>query len=315
MSILGQSYHERLANRLALGARELPAPLTIQVADFLRKAQEADGGFHGREPGSDLYYTGFALRSLAILGQLNEPLCSRTAQFLLTQMGETLSLVDTFSLAYSGVLVALGGGPDIFASAPDWTETVVRRLLAHRNPDGGFAQKPGAKESSTYMSFLALLCFQILGKRWDDPASLIKFVNSREKNDGGFAEHRGMTKSGTNPTAAGLAILKILDPSILENKKEKLISLFLERAASEGGFRANASIPFCDTLSTFTALWSLEELGALNRVDSVAVRNFVLGQLSNEGGFGGGSWDSHRDVEYTFYALGALALLSAPLNP
>ena len=44
-----------------------------------------DGGFAGREPGSDLYYTGFAVRGLAVLGGMDLPIAARVAGYLKQQ--------------------------------------------------------------------------------------------------------------------------------------------------------------------------------------------------------------------------------------
>ena len=53
------SYLESLTVRLALAAAELPEATRQRHGDFMLAAQREDGGFAGREGGSDLYYTGF----------------------------------------------------------------------------------------------------------------------------------------------------------------------------------------------------------------------------------------------------------------
>jgi geranylgeranyl transferase type-2 subunit beta len=78
----------------------------------------------------------------------------------------------------------------------------------------------------------------------------------------------------------------------------------------EGGFRANARAPLADLLSTFTACWTLDQLGALDRTNPGAALGFTRGLEQEGGGFRGGLWDEGSDVEYTFYGLGVLALLS-----
>ena len=55
---------------------------------------------------------------------------------------------------------------------------------------------------------------------------------------------------------------------------------------------------------------SLDDLGALEHLDFVAARDFVLSMQLSDGGFRGGEWDDGTDVEYTFYGLGGLALLA-----
>jgi geranylgeranyl transferase type-2 subunit beta len=74
--------------------------------------------------------------------------------------------------------------------------------------------------------------------------------------------------------------------------------------------RANARAPLADLLSTFTGTWTLAQLGALERIDTEAVLAYAQSLEAAEGGFRGGLWDERTDVEYTFYGLGILALLT-----
>jgi geranylgeranyl transferase type-2 subunit beta len=73
--------------------------------------------------------------------------------------------------------------------------------------------------------------------------------------------------------------------------------------------QANGRAPLADLLSTFTGLWTLDRLGALEQIDKTAALEYVEGLELPAGGFRGGLWDDRADVEYTFYGLGALALL------
>ena len=81
-------------------------------------------------------------------------------------------------------------------------------------------------------------------------------------------------------------------------------------ASPEGGLRANARAPLADLLSTFTGAWTLDQLNALNRLDLNSIRSYVQALELNSGGFRAGLWDNRSDVEYTFYGLGVLGLLS-----
>src|SRR5262249_10198171 len=94
------SYLEALTLRLAAGICELPEELRSRQRQYLLAAQRDDGGFAGREGGSDLYYTGFALRSLAILGDLYGPVAERAAHFLGSRLTGQESIVDFLSLIY-----------------------------------------------------------------------------------------------------------------------------------------------------------------------------------------------------------------------
>ena len=125
---------------------------------------------------------------------------------------------------------------------------------------------------------------------------------------GGFVEIAPMKRSGTNPTAAAVGCLKILDalePVVAEDAGEFLA----EMQTDEGGLRANTRIPIADLLSSFTGLLTLQDLGAAHLIDAPAVKRYAESLQHEAGGFHGAAWDDGRDVEYTFYGLGNLALL------
>src|SRR5262245_51343931 len=204
-------YLPRLTALLADGLSRLPAARRERHADYLLAAQNPDGGFSGREGGSDLYYTGFALRSLAVLQVLSPEVCGKTAGFLRERMTGSAGVVDFFSLVVSCYLVPLGGGPDVLADAPaDWPDRVAATLETFRTPDGGYGKTPGAPYGSTYTSFLVTLCLQLLDRPIPEPDRLAAFVKSRRRDDGGYVEISAMKRSGTNPTAAGVGLLQLL---------------------------------------------------------------------------------------------------------
>src|SRR5947208_14390207 len=112
-----------LTTRLMDGLERLPEEFRRRHAAFLEARQNPDGGFSGREGGSDLYYTGFGLRGLAVLQALTPDVAERAAGFLRHSLTQQASVVDFFSLLYACVLVQLGGGPDVLAGSPaDWPE-------------------------------------------------------------------------------------------------------------------------------------------------------------------------------------------------
>ncbi len=316
------SYLERLAARLIIGLADVPEEVRARHGRYLRAAQNPDGGFSGREGPSDLYYTGFALRSLAVLGDLGKPgdVSERTpdvigpaAGFLQGNLHRKASVVDFFSLLYSCRLLEMFGGPNVLASASaGWQDRTAFELESFRTADGGYAKTPGGAGGSTYHSFLVALCYELIERPLPEPERLLHFVESRRRDDGGFVEIAAMKRSGTNPTAAGVALLRMLRREA--NSQEPAVVDFLARMISaEGGLRANGRVPLADLLSTFTGLWTLEELGASHRVAFAGVRRFVEAVADPAGGFRAGLWDERADVEYTFYGLGTLALL-APAN-
>jgi geranylgeranyl transferase type-2 subunit beta len=311
------SYLQRLTTRLAEGLSRLPDEDRGRHAAYLRAAQNADGGFSGREGGSDLYYTGFGLRGLAALDALTPAICERSAGFLRDSLTRQASVVDFYSLLYSCLLVQAAGGPDVLAnSPPDWPERVASTLESFRTgpADGGYAKTPGHPNGSTYHTFLVGLCYELLGKSLPRPEEVVKFIASRRREDGGFVEIAPMRRSGTNPTAAAIGLLQLLEQhgaahDLLQEVCGGVVEFLTEMPSLEGGMRANGRAPLADLLSTFTAAWTLEQLGGLDRVEADSLRDYARSVEVETGGFHGGLWDEGVDVEYTFYGLGVLAIV------
>jgi geranylgeranyl transferase type-2 subunit beta len=307
-------YLPRLTARLADGLARVPAASRQRHVSYLRANQNPDGGFSGREGDSDLYYTGFALRGLAVLDALTPDVYEPAARFLRGRLQGQTSVVDFFSLLYASLLVQASGGPDVLAgSASDWPDRVAATLESFRTADGGYAKGPGGNSGSTYHSFLVALCYQLLGRDVPQPERAVSFVLSRRRDDGGFVEIAPMRRSGTNPTAAGVGLLQVVEPEVfarMPEVRDGVVEFLLEAASPEGGLRANGRVPLADLLSTFTGSWTLAELGAVDRLDVAEVRGYALAVERDEGGFKGGLWDEGFDVEYTFYGLGVLGLFS-----
>ena len=296
----------RLANGLAL----LDESVRARHTAFFRTAQQADGGFCGRDGGSDLYYTGFALRGLALCGELQGEVAERSAKFLQSKLAANLPIVDFLSLIYGAALLDMAAGIDIFsAQATGWKENVARRLEEFRREDGGYAKTEEGQSSSTYHTFLVVICQQLLEQPTPQPERVIEFVRSRGRDEGGFVEIGPMKRGGTNPTAAAVALLKMLD-GLDDSVRIPTIDFLAEMQNDEGGLLANTRIPIADLLSTFTGLLTLTDLLSASAIDLSATRRFVTSLDLPSGGFLAAAWDTAADVEYTFYGLGCLALLA-----
>ncbi|QDV19947.1 Prenyltransferase and squalene oxidase repeat protein [Gimesia panareensis] len=311
-----QPYLVHLALRLAEGLEQYSASDLEKHRTFIRSQQQPDGGFSGREGGSDLYYSGFAVRSLGILGGLEPGEAESISGYLRDFSLETLSTIDLLSWLYCALIVQASGGEDLLSSAPEnWNIRVSERLETLRTQDGGYAKSEQGALGSTYHSFLIVLIYQLIGQEVPAPNRLIQFLYDMQRDDGGFVEIAPMKRSGTNPTAAAVATLLILDAMDDELKAD--VRDFLNQVKSaEGGFQANTRIPFADGLSTFTGLLTAQDLDLQDLIDRNQVLKFMQGWLEfPTGGFRGASWDEQADVEYTFYGLGVLALLGKQVKP
>ena len=188
------TYLEQLTLRLAGGMGELPDAQRERHLTYFLAAQQEDGGFAGREGGSDLYYTGFGLRALAILGELRGERAQRAAKFLRSKLRGQESVVDFFSLIYGGRLLEMAAGVEVFADSdsqwpidPQWRSAVANWLLQLRRPDGGFAKGEQGAASSTYHTFLVALCYQLLGRDVPGRERIVEFVLSRRRDRPFFA--------------------------------------------------------------------------------------------------------------------------------
>ena len=63
------AYLQELTIRLASSLGHVADETRQRHTDWIWSCQQSDGGFPGREGGSDLYYTAFALRTLAMTGE------------------------------------------------------------------------------------------------------------------------------------------------------------------------------------------------------------------------------------------------------
>jgi geranylgeranyl transferase type-2 subunit beta len=306
------SYLMNLGSRLLTGLADMAEPRRGRHRNFVLSRQMPDGGFRGREGESDVYYTGFAVRSLMILDELDATAAERIAGFLKSQPLNELSVVDVVSWMYSALAVQLAGGGDVLAEAdPNWADELVAQLEGHRRADGGYAKTHEGAAGSTYTSFLVALTYELLGRDIPKPNSLVQFIFDRQRDDGGFVEIAPMRRSGTNPTAAAIAILRMFD-SVDDEIREDITHFLRDARSGEGGFQANSRVPFADGLSTFTGLLTAQDLGLDGILLSAHVREFLTSELEfPTGGFRGATWDDQADVEYTFYGLGILALLTA----
>src|ERR1017187_6242437 len=122
-------YLQDLNDRIAAGSAKLPEAFRQRQAAYIASKQNADGGFCGRDVESDLYYTGFALRGLAVLDALTPEICERSSVFLRNCLTRQTSVVDFFSFLYACVLTQASSGVDVLADSPaDWPERVAATL-------------------------------------------------------------------------------------------------------------------------------------------------------------------------------------------
>lgn len=303
-------YLFQLADRVSRGLKRIDDDRLQRHREFLLSQQMPTGGFRGREGDADLYYTGFAVRALAVTGGLDESVAKQLAEYLRGEDPLQLNVIDLLSWLYSALVLQATTGEDLLQALPeDFADQVADQLEATRVADGGYAKSTEGSAGSTYHSFMVALTYELLGRKVPRPNRLIQFLYDRQRDDGGFVEIAPMKRSGTNPTAAAVALLQTLG-GMDDDIADDVLGFLTDVVSSEGGFQANTRIPFADGLSTFTGLLTGQDLGRRDVIKPPVILQWLESQIEvPEGGFRGASWDQQADAEYTFYGLGVLGLL------
>jgi geranylgeranyl transferase type-2 subunit beta len=312
------SYLTDLTLRLAAGAALIEPEIRHCHCQWLQQQQRSDGGFAGREGQSDPYYTAFGLRGLLVVDGITEEVARRVAVFLHDQFSTNLGVVDLVSLVFGASIIEMTHGHEVLANMPGARQRIIDTLEALRGNDGGYNKVPGGNASSTYQTFLNLLCFELIGHQVDDADAIIRFLNSQRVVDGGFREIRVAKRAGVNPTAAGIGALKTLgrlDPP----QEAETIDFLADMRTDEGGLSANDRISLADLLSSCTGMVTMCDLQATGELHLHGLRQYALSMQRSEngkptGGFHGFAFDQEVDVEYTFYGLALLALCQAYLE-
>jgi geranylgeranyl transferase type-2 subunit beta len=302
------SYLQELTLRLAGGAARLEDPVRQLHAGWLARQQRADGGFAGREGGSDPYYTAFALRGLWILDALTPEIGRSAAAFLKSRLDQREGIIDLISLIFAAAICEMAVDEVVIGDEDSrWADNVTALLESLRTDDGGYAKSPEGRAGSTYQTFLSVLCLELMGRRPEAPESVVRFLASQAHREGGYLEIRAAKRAGVNPTAAAIGTLKTLG-AIEQVERETTIEFLSEMQSDEGGLTANTRIPFADLLSSCTGMITLVDLGAVDAVDRAAIHRYAESMQADGGGFRGFAFDQIADVEYTFYGLATLAM-------
>ena len=300
------SYLAQLTERILPGILREKSERRDKLRTYFLAALDHNGGFRGRKGNGDLYYSAFAIRGLFLLGVLDdEELLPRVVDFLEDQKRrENLSPVDLLSWTFCATLVHTVRGTEFL---PEHIVSLLNRWERFRCPDGCFAASEKSAFSSTYTTFLTAIFYELLGEPKRSQTIPVEPIVERRRSDGGFVELPPLQYSGTNPTAAAVGLLALLEVPLLE--KEKTVEFLCRCQQPTGGFQAHARIPIPDLLSSFSAMTALYDLGAADRVNRFALRNFVTSLRSPDSGYFGVALDQQSDVEYSFYGIALEAML------
>jgi geranylgeranyl transferase type-2 subunit beta len=258
--------------------------------EYVASRQMPDGGFAGRVPGSDIYYTDFGVRAAALL----DPRCE-----VLTGVHQYMTRLDTPPRNVVECFNRLN---------------IIRVLdRFERDTDIGtddIAAALPADPAGLYEIFLTTLCHEMLGSDAPDTAQR---VSGLRRTNGGFSDLVDDDTAQTNATAAAVAVLDM--QNALDEQTADAAAGFLRAAQhATGGFLAHPDAPEPDLLSTFTALVTLAWLDRLGDADTAAAGRFLRSLAAKNGGFRSSPSDKELDVEYAYYGVATAALLRRHAN-
>ena len=304
-------YLDDLDELLRAGASTLSVGLRERQRRFVLDRQRADGGFAGRLGASDLYYTDFALRVLWLAeepaGRAEDTRAAleRIAVFIQKTGVAPRDVVDWFSVLNVARMLkncGLNTGSADVSSASQISN--LKSQIPIPNPQSAIRNP-----QSSYHTFLAALSYEMLGEPFPESAAAAGTIAALKRPDGGYTETPSGTAGQTNASAAAVAFLTMR--GAITTPDRETVNFFCAMQAPDGGFRASVEAPESDLLSSFTALVTLFALDGFKSIDLTAAVRWIGSLAGEEGGFRAALSDTEPDIEYTYYGLGALALVRA----
>ena len=271
-----QPVYRQFISELERGFLLLDKTSRAEVIEFIKTQQHKNGAFTDRAGNPDLYYSLFGCWLSKGLN-LDEQL-TKLRQYISTFQHDEEKVIDKFSL----LLIRLSLNEDQFQK-PSFFELL--RLLF----------KSGKNVNTAYRFFLFMLSFDALfGKK----RIVYFFVRI-------FLKLYKLPKDLPCSFSAALLMAKFLTGKDVK-EEAKLLLHYFEKGK---GFKVFPEQLNADLLSTAVALFALKTIGQDLRTFAPDCLNLAQGNYEN-GAFLSGDGDSSRDLEYTFYGLLTLGVLS-----
>ncbi|MFA6294602.1 MAG: prenyltransferase/squalene oxidase repeat-containing protein [Victivallales bacterium] len=295
--------------------KQLDDDAVRKITAFVMSRMNGDGGFQGKSSSSDIYYTFFALATLAGLGA-SKPV-SPVLSYMKKIEVDKLGFIDLYCMACMQPLITylrmpIKLRPLALASARKSkiftgraAHELVGRLEGYRSKDGGYNQNVrNSKHGTVYAAFLACQAYDNLGLEIPDKTGILDSLENLKSSDKGYANQPDMPYGTTTATAASAIIMQYL----LGKPPQPVEQWLLGQLLPTGGFRASPQTPIADILSTATAVLALKHMGHKFE-NRQGIIEFVEEHWDESGGFFGSMLDPYCDCEYTFYALLTLGCL------
>jgi prenyltransferase beta subunit len=278
-----------------------------EILQFILSQQKPDGGFMDRGGRSDLYYSlfgGLIMRAAEKESEVRSPK-SEGAQPI-TRNPQPATTPPEF---VEGAILKLQHfiASQSNAEVPGFIEKCCLILLQKELKTKRTSRvisilslgKSFWKERySINLSYRSFVLFLTLDAVLPFPG-ILKLAAKRFSAQTTIDQH-----SPCSEVAAKVFLQKMMNQK--ESKDQDLLKSF---ACQTGGFKAFAHLDEADMLSTAVALFSLDFAGCDLRLLKPECLHFIQQNFA-EGAFLSGDGDQAADVEYTFYGLLALGVLS-----
>lgn len=284
----------RMAAR-SLAILEADSPEVI--ARYVARQLNPDGGFRGRSPESDLYYTLFGVDALTALGS---EVPGREVKSFLDAFGDVESL-DMVHLSCLARILGRCLGKEAVAERLDLFE----RLERFAAPGGGYRLSEDVRYPSVYAAFLAVLAYAAAGLQVPGPELVLASVQGLRSGDGAFSDLPGAPEGTTTVTAAAV----VLQAGLAGLIDGPSVQWLRARQSAFGGFVAGPQVVVPDLLSTATTLHALAVLGLSLGPDAESALEFIEASWQPSGGFSAHPLDEVPDCEFTYYGLLGLGAL------
>jgi len=258
------------------------------LTDSVKSAQGPGGLFYGRAGQEDLYYTFFGLLLAVVTGaKIQRKKCGEK---LRSMDFATLDLVHACTWLRARIMLRR-------LAVPHWMRSLVvaAPFFFDKDKPAGLADLPATAfpqrdRESPYSQFLLSTIHADFGKTLQEP----NLADYRLPGGlyGNVKHHSGY---GVNATAAAL----FLTPC---DETADALSALQE---PDGSFKAVASAPEGDLMSTATALFALKHCG---KSPSISVKPLLRECFRDNGFFAATSDDPDGDLEYTTYGLLAMGV-------
>ena len=317
--------NRQIFESLLNAANTLSDEALARVKAFVQKQKHYHGGFMDRAGKSDLYYTVFGYTLSLVLDI--KPDVKREKEYLQSIDNKKLDFVHLICFLRSEFLLKLiklqqlanfdlrkdlKNGfienltiKQISRSIRNEHKAIFDELELYRSVDGGFNHnEKNARHSTIYANFLVWTLFTDLGFKKEELKQICDSCKSHQLHNGAFANENGSMDGVSAATAAGLIMMNSTKNADLSNQWLK------SNITSKGGIKAAQGAPIADLLSTATAYLALQLSGENLEPFAENSLNFINLHWDESGGFFGSIADMVCDVEYTYYALLGIGVLS-----